>query len=125
MVNERQIPAPRRSARSLSLTGLIRGSRWEPWHRMIRWCPKMELSCRSARPGTEKNRSRRIDIDIIGAADPPGHVPAAARNHVVHVAYVVNAPIVGIVSPYRDQPMTNDLRNCAARNARKLPIAGR
>ena len=65
-------------------------------------------------PAQKAARSCSMDIDIIGAAIREGTFQQPLGiSAVAHVAQIVDAHVVGIVDPHRDQSMTDDLR-CGA-----------
>jgi hypothetical protein len=53
-----------------------------------------------------------VDIDVISAAISQSTIQQSLDIcAVAYVTYLVNAHIVGIIRPHRDQPMTDNLRN--------------
>jgi hypothetical protein len=63
-------------------------------------------------PAQKTARSRRMDIDVIGATISQSTIQQPLDiGAVAYVTYVVNAHVVGIIRPHRDQPMTHNLRN--------------
>ena len=63
-------------------------------------------------PAQKTARSRRMDIDVIGAAVSQSTIQQPLDiGAVAYVAWRVEAHVVGIVGTHRDQPMTHDLWN--------------
>jgi len=63
-------------------------------------------------PTQKAARSCGMDGDVIGAAIGQGTVQQPLDiSAVAHVPYIVDAHVVGILGPLRDQPMTHNFQN--------------